>query len=325
MKSQWVAVLAVPLLALGVTPAGADSIGKYANVQRIEVEGVSADVTIRPAHGRDTEVFLEKAVTPSNALQGLVELHHGTLRIRENWVGRVSSGSAKWTLAIPAGTSPRVRIRISSGNLEANGVGITVDFHSSSGDVRLEDTQIGEGSSFQTSSGDFHLDHVELGARATLHSSSGDISLREVRADDGLDLSTSSGDVTIEGSRGAISGSSSSGSVRVYDSTLDGPAQFSSSSGEIDLRLRNLPHDGLEASSSSGDVQLTTELDKSFTIIMSAREDRGRIVSPLRATSTGSYSKGGRRYVRRVVRHGSGRPEVRLGTATGEVVVKGLR
>ena len=61
---------------------------------------------------------------------------------------------------------------------------------------------------------------------------------------------------------------------------------------------------------------------RNYTLVMSAREDKGRIVNPFEATSRRTYREGGHTYEEQVVESGSGGPEIRLHTASGTVVVK---
>ena len=59
-----------------------------------------------------------------------------------------------------------------------------------------------------------------------------------------------------------------------------------------------------------------------FMLIMTKREDRGRINSPFEPTSEDTFRRNNRLYVRQTVERGSGSPEIRLSTASGSIEVR---
>ena len=88
------------------------------------------------------------------------------------------------------------------------------------------------------------------------------------------------------------------------------------------IRLTALPAYDLEASSASGDVRLDVgEFGSDFTLVVSKREDRGHLDVPFPYTAERTYLRNGRLYVEKTVQRGAGRPEIRLRTASGSVVV----
>jgi DUF4097 and DUF4098 domain-containing protein YvlB len=137
-----------------------------------------------------------------------------------------------------------------------------------------------------------------------------------------VSFSTASGDVMCDNCRGSLELSSASGDVVVKNSSIGGFGKFSSASGDVRLHLDEIPRDGLSASSASGDVVLDGNFGRDYTLVMSAREDKGRIVNPFETTSRRTYREGRYTYEEEVVEQGSGGPEIRLHTSSGTVVVK---
>jgi hypothetical protein len=88
------------------------------------------------------------------------------------------------------------------------------------------------------------------------------------------------------------------------------------------MHFDTLPKDDLSASSASGDVYLSVaDFGDDFTLILIKREDKGRISCPFKYTSEETF-KDHHTYEKKIVKRGSGRPEIELRTASGKVVVK---
>jgi DUF4097 and DUF4098 domain-containing protein YvlB len=155
-----------------------------------------------------------------------------------------------------------------------------------------------------------------------MDTASGDVELMRVTAGPGFDASTASGHVRIEQSDGVLEGSSASGRVRVIDSRLTGPSEFSSASGDVAIELSSPLEHSLRASSASGDVTFNGVFGADFTRVMSKRKDRGRIDSPFEATSEEEFTQNDRVYVRQTVVRGSGEPRIELSTASGSIRVR---
>ena len=325
MRRLRIAFIALFVLALGATPTQAQQEWSFSGVDSIDLDGVSGDVVVRRAEGSEIRIMLDENVRPADAFLGTAEQRGSTIFVEEDWAGGSSRGSVEWTLLIPASMEPEIRIDTASGDLEASGVQAHFDFDTASGDIRLDDMTLLEGSSFDTASGDIVLTDVVIGDDVDFDTASGDVELTGVRAGAGFDASTASGNVRIERSEGVLRGSSASGNVRVTETALSGPSRFSSASGNVTVRLTALPEYELEASSASGDVRFEAGFGSDFTLIMTKREDRGRIDSPFEPTSEDTFRRNNRQYVRQTVERGSGGPEIRLSTASGSIEVRNQR
>ena len=293
----------------------------FSSVERIELEGVSGDVILLPAGGGG-RVELRSNVTPRGNFEASVEQDGDTLRIRESWTGGNSRGDVEWTLYIPSGSGTRISIETASGSLSAEGITGRIDLSTASGDVELIDVELDSGSSLSTASGDYTIEDMRIDDDVSFSTASGDIHLNSVEIGQDVAFSTASGDVMCNDCRGSLVLSSASGDVEVKNSSIDGFGEFSSASGDVRLHLDEIPRDGLSASSASGDVVLDGNFGRDYTLVMSARQDKGRIVNPFETTSRRTYREGRYTYEEEVVEQGSGGPEIRLHTSSGSVVVK---
>jgi DUF4097 and DUF4098 domain-containing protein YvlB len=293
----------------------------FSSIDRIELEGVSGDVILLPANGRGGRVELRENVTPRGNFEPTVEEHGGTLEIQEKWQGRSSRGEVEWTIYLPT-DGVEIEISTASGSLSAENIDAHIDLSTASGDVELIDVELDRRSSLSTSSGTYTIEDMRVSEDVSFSTASGDILLSNVEIDAGVSFSTASGDVECNGCRGHLTFSSASGDVVVKNSSMDGPGKFSSASGDVRLHLDESPRDGLSASSASGDVVLDGDLGRNYTLVMTAREDKGRIVSPFENASRRTFHRNGHTYEEKVVEQGSGGPEIHLSTASGAVVVK---
>lgn len=309
-------------VALLTATAGAEE-WSFSGVKRIDLDGVSGDVAIRPATGKDFVVRLEARVTPSDAFEPRVDQSGSTLRIEEKWRGSNSSGHVEWTLLVPPKTKDlRFKMDTASGDLEVEGIAARIDLDTASGDVDLTDVQLASSSDLSTASGDYKLRGVTLGDNCDLSTASGDIELDRVTLDDDCEISTASGDIEATGCRGSMELSSASGDVSIEDCEIVGRGKFSSASGDVELELTKLPKEELYASSASGDVHLSVDdFGKAFTLTLIKRQDRGRIICPFEFTSQRTFENH-HVYEEKTVEKGKGGPEITLRTASGSVVVR---
>ncbi len=324
MKAWQRISLAALMGAVVVSPVAAQSehTWSFSGIDRINLDGTSGDLEIGLADGNEFELRLEQNVRPGGAFRGEVEQHGSTLNIHEEWGHGSSRGSVRWILAVPASARLTIVMDTASGGVEAEFVSARFEIDTASGDFVLRGGGILAGSDIATASGDFKLSNVTVGEGVEMSTASGDIDLNAVIGGRGFEFSTASGDVTVRNSTGILKASSASGDVRVYDSELNGASRFSSASGDVTVRLNAIPTHDLELSSASGNVQLTAGFGSDFTLVMSKRQDRGRIRSPFAFTSEETYERHGQTYERKTVVRGAGGPEIRLSTASGNVEVR---
>lgn len=346
MRKTGIPILSVCLLLVAATVASGQEVKKFefSGVERIQVDGVSGDFVIRPAEGGTGTVELRQDVTPAGVFEGEVEQRGSTLVIKEKWEGRNTRGNVEWIIYLPETRQPpRISIDTASGDLECERVSALFMFDTASGDIDLNDVKLVEGSEFDTASGDIELSQMSVEANSKFDTASGDVRLTDVtvgngcRFDtasgevildgvtvgEGCSFDTASGDVRAQGCSGALELDTASGDVYIRDCTLTGSSKFASASGEVRVILGSLPEHDLSASSASGDVALEVgDFGRNFTLVLIKRKDRGRITCPFDFTSEDEFEEHGRTYVKKVVKRGSGGPEITLRTASGDLVVR---
>ncbi len=346
MKSIRATILTGAALILAASQVAAQEVERFdfSAVARIEVDGTSGDVFVMKADGRQGYVELRQDVTPRENFRGEVNQSGETLRIVEHWRGNTTRGHVEWRIYLPeGGTPPRLTVDTASGDLDCTGVAASVRFDTASGDIELRNVRLGTGSrfdtasgdiditsmtvadgtSFDTASGDITLDDVTIGDDVDFDTASGDITLDNVVIGEGCNLSTASGNVRAFNSRGAFELSSASGDVDMRECALTGPSEFSTASGDVTISLTAMVQHDLRGSSASGDVTLAIDdWGSNFTLILVKRRDRGRITCPFEFASERTFEEYNTVYEEKIVRQGSGGPEIHISTASGSLVIR---
>jgi DUF4097 and DUF4098 domain-containing protein YvlB len=298
---------------------------EFSKVTRIKIDGVSGDVTLRPAKGSTGLVVLDSNVKPSENFRGEVEQQGKTLRIEEKFRGGSSSGNVDWTIYLPQNGSPiKISIDNASGDLDCYDVNVHLDFNTASGEIRLSRVELVGGSSFDTASGDYEFENLTITEDTRFSTASGDYILRNLEIGADCEFSTASGDIEITECKCAegVKFSTASGDVLVEESELMGQADFSSASGDVSVYLKTIPDDDLSASSASGDVILDIEdFDGDCTLILIKRQDKGRISCPFEFDEEETF-RDHHVYEKKTVHIGRGGPVLELRTASGKVKVK---
>lgn len=212
-----------------------------------------------------------------------------------------------------------------SGDITLSNMDVADDsvFDTASGDISLTDVTAGNGCRFDTASGDVELTDVRAGAGCRFDTASGDVTLDGVTAGEGCEFDTASGSIRCSRSKGALVLDTASGNVVVRESELTGRSRFGSASGSVRVSLASMPAHDLRATSASGNVTLEIgDFGSNFTLILIKRQDRGRISCPFEYTSEDTFRERGYIYEEKVVKQGSGGPEIYLRTASGSITVR---
>jgi hypothetical protein len=225
----------------------------WAEVGAIDVDAGSGDVEVVAASRDDVQVeqFVRRTWRAPRTEAGVSD---GVLRLRARCpiVFGFGNCSVDYRIQAPAGTS--VRVRDSSGDLTVAGIHDAVDVRTGSGNVHVREV-VGRVSA-QTSSGDVTLTRTEgdVFARTSSGNVTGDqLASRHVEA------RTSSGEVRVQvvgTAPDTLTATSSSGDVRVVVPDEVYQVDAHTSSGNVDLSLRQDPASPrrIEARTSSGDV-----------------------------------------------------------------------
>lgn len=316
------ALLTVAVAVASPVAAQSEQNWSFDNIDRIELDGVSGNLEVVVASGSSITLRLDQQVEPRDTFRGEVEQNGSTLSITEHWGHGSSRGEVRWVLAVPAALSPTIEMESASGGVEVSGVAARFELDTASGDFEMRDGTLMAGSDIDTASGDLCITAATVQDGVDMSTASGDVEISNVDAGRNFDFSTASGNVRVQGSRGVLEGSSASGDVDVEVSALGGVGDFSSASGDVTVRLNGSLTNDFEASSASGNVEFRADFGDDFTLVITVREDRGRIDSPFRTTSKETFKRNGQTYVRETVQRGSGGPEIRLNSASGRVRVR---
>jgi Putative adhesin len=226
----------------------------WSGVEAIEVEVGSGDVEVTAAGRGDVQVEqIERRSwraprTEARLSGGVLQL---SARCRPAWFGNCE---VDYRIQAPAST--RVQARSSSGDLLATGLRSAVDLQTRSGNVQVREV-VGPVSA-ATNSGNVAVRDSEGDVRA--RTSSGDVTGVDLVARS-IEARSSSGDVRVAAVRtapDALTAVTSSGDVRVIVPDETYRVDAHSSSGDVNLSLRQDPDAPrhIEARTSSGDVDV---------------------------------------------------------------------
>jgi lia operon protein LiaG len=226
-------------------------------------EGADNTLSFREYLNDNNEAYFAR----SSATGGIITIETG----RRPWFRHLR---ARLEVYLPRSFGGDCRVSLGSGSLEAE-TGITVsgaiDIALSSGNARLRTVNAGE-IKLRSQSGSVHAEG--LYGKTDLRLSSGSLYVSELHGS-GHEVRLSSGTVQIDAASGAGRFSSSSGSISLGISRLEGDLAFELSSGSLKL---DLPRDAsffLDAETSSGRVVVESGGD-----IFSVK-DRSSILRPV--------------------------------------------
>jgi Toastrack DUF4097 len=225
----------------------------WSGVEAIEVEVGSGDVEVTAAGRGDVQVEqIERRSWRAPRTEAL--LGGGVLHLSARC--RAWFGNCEVDYRIQAPASTRVQARSGSGDLLATGLRSAVDLQTGSGNVQVREV-VGPVSAV-TSSGNVAVRDSEGDVRA--RTSSGDVTGVDLVARS-IEARSSSGDVRVAAVRtapDALTAVTSSGDVRVIVPDETYRVDAHSSSGDVNLSLRQDPDAPrhIEARTSSGDVDV---------------------------------------------------------------------
>jgi hypothetical protein len=153
-----------------------------------------------------------------------------------------------YEIVVPADT--RLRTDSGSGDQSVEGLRTNPELESGSGDIRL--TDIGGSAKLRTGSGEIEV--RELAGGMDAQTGSGDVRLDQKTAGD-VRIRSGSGDLELRGVNGALAVETGSGDVRV-NGTQTGAWELRTGSGEVELSLPKEARFDLDASTSSGDIEV---------------------------------------------------------------------
>jgi hypothetical protein len=221
-----------------LTPGRAPLVDQTVGGRRIEIDAVSADVTILRWDRPEFRVQAERVGWSTGAIDVSVRVDDETVRVAHRTSCLFFCGGLRYQITAP--TTADIRVATASGDVQIEAI---------DGDVTVE-----------TTSGDVRLDAI--GGALTVETVSGDVTLRNGRVRRAR-VETTSGDVNLGGVRGPLEVTSISGDISVRD-VVEGPVEVNTTSGRIS-GAGALSVD-LNLSSVSGDVQLDLPADTGFRL-----------------------------------------------------------
>ncbi|HKD03952.1 MAG TPA: DUF4097 family beta strand repeat-containing protein [Terriglobales bacterium] len=172
--------------------------------------------------------------------------------------------SIDYDITVPADT--KLTTRTGSGDQTIEGLRTAADLESGSGDLRLHD--MAGGLHIHTGSGNVEARDVD--GRFSAVAGSGDIRM-EAKGQGDVEARTGSGNVTLRGVNGTLRVETGSGDVNI-DGTLAGNWELRTGSGDVEVRLPSDAAFDLDASTSSGDLNV----DHPVTMTVVGRVERAR-------------------------------------------------
>jgi hypothetical protein len=221
-----------------VTPGGALLVDQTVGGRRIEIDAVSADVTILRWDRPEFRVQAERVGWSTGAIDVSVRVDDETVRVAHRTSCLFFCGGLRYQITAP--TTADIRVTTASGDVQIEAI---------DGDVTIE-----------TTSGDVRLDAI--GGALAVKTVSGDVTLRNGRVPRAR-VATTSGDVNLSGVRGPLEATSISGDISIRD-VVEGPVNVNTTSGRIS-GAGALSVD-LSLSSVSGDVRLDLPVDTGFRV-----------------------------------------------------------
>jgi Putative adhesin len=134
-----------------------------------------------------------------------------------------------------------------------------------------------------------------------------------------LNISTGTGSIEVNKSNGKFELASGMGSLNISDIKIDGVSKFSSGMGGVNIKLSSSPMYDISASSGFGEVTVNYNGNPLIGCFeFTAKQDQGRISSPVKFEKEESYSDDHFQYDKKSFRiDGQNTPKIKIDTGSG--------
>lgn len=318
--------------------------------EKLKISTVSGNCTIKKSEANQIDVQLIYTYS-DDCFKYEFEEGSDNLTITEKIRGNRCSGKSEWSISVPDNTKiwfntasgdfwisnmkNGLSADAASGNMKLKNISGEITMNTASGDVSLQ--KINGELKITTASGNIKIESLD--AKTSISVASGDINIIENMQD--VKISTASGNVNIEGNKGNLKANIASGDVQITKSTgacnintasgdinaseieLTDESSFSTASGDIEVVLNKSSEKDLSLSTASGNITLDyngNEVSGFFEF--TAREDKGKIISPYKFDIEEVFEKDGKKYDKKSFTKGSDSPKVVLKTSSGNVELK---
>ncbi|MBE0665166.1 MAG: DUF4097 family beta strand repeat protein, partial [Candidatus Aminicenantes bacterium] len=245
----------------------------------------------------------------------VMEAEAGRLTLREDFHGHGNhNGRSHWSVTVPATTS--IVFSSASGDGEIYDLNASVTAKTASGDVKLKN--IRGDVNIRSASGDISLESIKGGVSCYL--ASGELQAADLEGD--VQVKSASGQIELKGIKGSCQAKTASGDLDLSGLVLQGPAVFSSASGDVAVTLSGSNDQDMSLSSASGDVTLDFNgqpFQGSFEFRVS--KDHGDIVCPVAFDRQEEIEHGESITLVKSFARGAG-PKITLKSAIGTVTLK---
>lgn len=268
----------------------------FENIDRIKIETVSGDCVVEKGEGDKVTLTVLATYSPPESFEPEVKARGGTLYLEEQMHGS-NSGYSTWILTVP--DNIEIDFETASGDLSVSEVDGNFSASTASGDVEIE------GSSgdyeFSTASGDIRLDKCE-GV---------------------FEISTASGDIRTADCKGEFKLSTASGDIIGRKVEISDNSQFSTASGDIQVRLGAASEYDMDLATASGSAMLDLNGFKpKGRFEFTAKVHSGEIDSPFDFDEEKKFERHGDDYVTKAFTKGSDEPLITISTASGEAALR---
>lgn len=317
MRSLKFLLITFLILSLSVVYAGQlQKMEKtFRGIKSVYINTVSGDCSVITSKGKEVKLVVEYNVYPENVMTPEFRQSGSILRLKERWNGRSSRGNVLWKLTVPPETE--VEFSSASGDLSVTGLTNDLESNTASGDIEL--SMMKGSMDIETASGDITVYDVD--GDLDFSTASGDIDADESTGE--LELSAASGDIDISDCKGIFDVSTASGDIDADGITMTDMAEFSAASGDVKVQVAATPEYDLEVSTASGRSELDLNGNAvKGTVQMTARKDRGRIVSDFSFQEEEEYIRYGKPYIRKTFTKSGKTPFIRISTASGTATLR---
>jgi DUF4097 and DUF4098 domain-containing protein YvlB len=283
--------------------------------KNVRIETLSGDCLIQAGVSGKIIVKVKYAERVEDSFEADIQEKSNTLRIKERWHGRSSGGRVEWTITVPS--ESEIEFSTASGDLSLDNINNVLDASTASGDVTIESSQ-GE-LDISTASGDISINDSK--GKFDFSTASGDIKSSHLEGE--IDLSTASGDIKLRNAQGRFDLSCASGDINVSGITIEDDSEFSTASGDVEVRLEKSSEYDLDLSAASGDVTLDyagNNIKGYFEF--RAKKRSGSIRSPIDFDKEEEYGRNGDEYVKKSFSKEGETPKIYLSTASGRAMLK---
>jgi DUF4097 and DUF4098 domain-containing protein YvlB len=316
MKNKIITVFFVAVLAIMLTgnAAAAELHKTFPAKPEVKISTMSGDCTVRQGPAGEIKVDLSYTYD-TDEFTPIMEAEAGLLTLREDFHGHGSrNGRSHWSVTVPAVT--RIVFSSASGDGKIFDLNASVTAKTASGDIQLKN--ISGDVTIRSASGDITLESVK--GNLSCSTASGDLQAADLEGD--VQVKSASGRIELKGIRGSCQVKTASGDLGLTGLLLQGPANFSTASGDIEVTLGGVNKQDLTLSSASGDVTLDFNgqpFQGSFEFRVSKRH--GDIVCPVAFDHEEEIDHGHSITLVKSFARGAG-PKITMKSASGTVTLK---